>query len=577
MLNLSYGDLLPDVDEPIVVAYFTMEVGLSKNIPTYAGGLGVLAGDMIKTFADLKVPAVAVTLLNEKGYFRQKLDKNGTQTEEDEVWDREKYMKLLPNKVVVTLENRPVVVRAWQHDVVSPSDGIVPVYFLDTNVPANTTDDKKLTSHLYGGDQRYRIMQEAILGIGGLKMLKDIGYEEIENYHMNEGHASFLILELLNRTKNEEEKDYHKRYDFDKVKEKCVFTTHTPLAAGHDEFDLKMVKSVLGDDFFPLEEADAFSEHDKFSMTYLALNHSHYINGVAKRHKDVSRKLFPGYHIHAVTNAVHSVTWVSDPFRELYDEHIPNWSHDPFSLRYVFGIPGNEIWNTHMEAKKLLIDFVNKETKAKMDYDILTLGFARRMTGYKRPDLIFSDIQRLNKIADTQGKMQLIFAGKAHPNDYAGKAMIKHIFSLRQKLSKNINMVFLENYDMELSKRLVSGVDIWLNTPMRPYEASGTSGMKASHNGVVNFSVLDGWWLEGYIENVTGWSIGPRITEPEYECDNNCDIKDIYGKLEKEIIPMYYYDREKWIEMMKHTIAINASFFNTHRMVQQYVLDAYIG
>ncbi|MBN2101502.1 MAG: alpha-glucan family phosphorylase [Candidatus Aenigmarchaeota archaeon] len=567
---------MPDVDEPVVVAYFSMEVGLSADMPTYAGGLGVLAGDMIKTFADLKVPSVAVTLLNEKGYFRQKIDEKGNQSEEDEVWDREKYMKLLPNKVVVTLENRPVVVRAWQHDVVSPSGGIVPVYFLDTNVPANTIDDRKLTSHLYGGDQRYRIMQEAIIGIGGLKMLKDIGYEDIENYHMNEGHAAFLIMELLNRTKNEEEKDFNKKYDFEKVKDKCIFTTHTPLKAGQDEFDIGLVKSVLGEDFFPFEKMDAFSDSGKFSMTHLALNHSHYINGVAKRHKDVSRKLFPGYQIHSVTNGVHSVTWVSEAFKRLYDENIPNWSHDPFSLRYVFGIEDDEIWNTHMEAKKLLIDFVNENTKTKMDYDTITFGFARRMTGYKRPDLIFHNIEHLNKIADEIGKIQLIFAGKAHPNDEAGKMMIKHIFNQREILSKNIKIVFLENYNIDISKLLVAGVDVWLNTPMRPFEASGTSGMKASHNGVINFSVLDGWWLEGYIENVTGWSIGPRSSDPEHECDSHFDVADLYSKLEKEVLPMYYYDRQKWIEMMKHTIAINASFFNTHRMVQQYVLDAYI-
>ncbi|NOX71340.1 MAG: alpha-glucan family phosphorylase [Candidatus Micrarchaeota archaeon] len=566
---------LPDVDEDIVVAYFTMEIGLTENMPTYAGGLGILAGDVVKTFADLKVPAVAVTMLNEKGYFRQVLDDEGNQTEENEIWDKNKFMKPLPNKVVVTLEGRSVVVRAWEHYVESPSGGSVPVYFLDTDVPENTEYDRTLTSHLYGGDSRYRIMQEAILGIGGLKLLVDIGYENIENYHMNEGHAAFLILELLNRTKNEEEKNYKKRYDFDKVKEKCVFTTHTPLPAGHDSFDTEMVKSILGADYFPFDNVD-IPDNRKFSMTYLALNHSHYINGVAKRHKDITSRMFPGYRIHSITNGAHSATWVSEPFRDLYNKYIPNWSHDPFSLRYVFGIPKNEIWEAHIKAKENLFNLIKELTGETLDINALTMGFARRMTGYKRPTLIFRDIERLNKMAASGVKLQLIFAGKAHPKDIEGKEIIKELFRIKKRLGENIKFIFLENYGMKIAKQLISGVDIWLNTPQRPFEASGTSGMKASHNGVVNFSVLDGWWIEGYIEKVTGWSIGPKVASPDHLADDRKDAEDLYNKLEKEIMLMFYRDRERWIEIMKHSIAINASFFNTHRMVQQYVMNAYI-
>lgn len=567
---------LVDIDKEIIVAYFSMEIGVKSEIPTYAGGLGVLAGDMVKTLADLQVPSVAVTLLNEKGYFKQELDKEGNQIEKDDIWDKTKYMKRLPNKVAVSLENRNIVIQAWQYDVISPSGGIVPAYFLDTNVPENDEYDKKLTSRLYGGDQRYRIMQEAILGIGGLKMLVDIGYQEIENYHMNEGHAAFLILELLNRTKDDTKEEYSKKYDFEKIRSKCVFTTHTPIPAGHDLFDISMVKSVIGSGFSEIENIDAIDDSGKFSMTMLALNHSHYINGVAKRHKDVTKNMFPGYHIHSVTNGVHSYTWVSGSFKELYDEDIPNWSHDPFSLRYVFGIGSDKIWNTHMKSKKELINIIKKETGQEFDMDTLTIGFARRMTGYKRPDLIFSDIDRLNNIAKNKGKIQLVFAGKAHPNDQDGKNIIKKLFGMNKKLHENIRTVFLQGYNMDLSKKLVSGVDLWLNTPMRPYEASGTSGMKAAHNGVINFSVMDGWWIEGFIENVTGWSIGPGMTSTENEYDNKEDIEDLYNKLENDIIPAYYFNREKWIDMMKHSIAINASFFNTHRMVHQYVMDAYI-
>ena len=550
------------------IAYFSLEIGLKPEMPIYAGGLGILAGDTIKTFADKGVPVVAVTLLNEKGYFHQEIDNEGNQKEFPVNWKKEEVMKLLPNKVIVRLDDRDITIQAWVHEVKGVKGYIVPVILLDTNLETNKEEDRLLTSYLYGGDRKYRLMQEAVLGIGGVRMLKSLGHDHIEKYHMNEGHSALLTLELLNRD----------GVNLEDVREMCVFTTHTPVPAGHDSFDFELAKNVLKD-FINLEELrhdNIIDSEGKLNMTYLALYHSNYVNGVAKRHGEVSRKMFPGYSVDAITNGVHPVTWVSDEMAKLFDKHIPGWRTDSFSLRYALSISSEEIWNAHYEAKKKLIDFVNERTKIGMDPEILTIGFARRAATYKRADLIFRDKERLKKIYDSVGKFQLIFAGKAHPNDSEGKELIKKIWNDIKELQNHIKIVYLENYEMFLAKLLTSGCDVWLNTPKRPREASGTSGMKASLNGVLNFSVLDGWWLEGHIEDLTGWSIGPRPKDVEEEGDENKDIEDLYNKLEKKVIPTYYNNRDKWKSMMAHSIAINGSFFNTQRMVSQYVINAYI-
>jgi starch phosphorylase len=554
------------------IAYFTMEVGLEPKMPTYSGGLGVLAGDTIKSCADLGVPLIAVTLLNEKGYFAQRLDREGNQTESPVEWHKEEFLTLLPEKTSVHIESREVKIQVWEYVIKGISGATVPVYFLDTNLPENSEYDRTLTSFLYGGDQWYRLCQEIILGIGGLRTIEAIGYKNIEKYHMNEGHASILTLGLLERTKKDGEVDIYKKYDLESVRNKCIFTTHTPVAAGHDRFPLDLVKRALRSDL-PFEMPDIFIRDNEMNMTLIALNLSKYINGVAKKHGEVTREMFPGYVIDSITNGIHLLTWVAPAFKRLYDKYIPGWQSDYFSLRYALSIPKEEIFQAHLEAKKELIDYINAYTGIGMDYDTFTIGFARRATAYKRADLLLSDINRLVQINDKAGRIQIIYAGKAHPKDECGKELIRRIFAKIKELKSKIKIVYLENYDMELGKLIASGSDLWLNNPLPPQEASGTSGMKACLNGVPNLSILDGWWIEGCIENVTGWAIG---STQKHNTDSTQDAHDLYQKLEKIIIPMFYQEKDKWLEVMRHAIALNASFFNTQRMVQEYVLNAYL-
>ncbi len=554
------------------IAYFTMEAGLDTKMSTYSGGLGVLAGDTLKSCADLGISIIAVTLLNEKGYFAQKLDSNGAQAEAPAGWPKEKFLTLLPAQASVNIEGREVKIQAWEYSIKGVTGATVPVYFLDTNLQENAEYDRALTSFLYGGDKWYRLCQEIILGIGGVRVIEAIGYKNIEKYHMNEGHAAFLALELLERTKKDGEQDVHKKYDLESVRNKCIFTTHTPVAAGHDRFPLDLVKKALHSKL-PFEMPDIFIRDNEMNMTLIALNLSKYINGVAKKHGEVAREMFPGYSIDSITNGVHLSTWAAPAFKKLYDKHIPGWQSDYFSLRYAMGIPKDEISRAHQEAKKELIDHVNACTGAGMDYDTFTIGFARRVTAYKRADLLLSDISRLAEINDKAGRIQIIYGGKAHPSDGGGKELIKKIFSKIKELNPEIKISYLENYDMTQGKLITGGVDLWLNNPLPPQEASGTSGMKACLNGVPNLSVLDGWWIEGCIENVTGWAIGTLQSQGR---DSAQDARDLYQKLEKIILPMFYNEKDKWLEVMRHAIALNASFFNTQRMVQEYVLNAYL-
>lgn len=546
------------------IAYFSMEIGLMNEIPTYSGGLGVLAGDTIRSSADLKLPLVAVTLVSKKGYFRQEITKEGKQIEHPVEWEPSKIMELLPTEVKVQIQKREVRIKAWLYNAQSLTGGVVPILFLDTDVEENFPEDRKITSFLYGGDERYRLKQEIVLGIGGARMLEALGFS-IRKYHMNEGHSSLLTLELLRRYE----------LDVDRVREMCIFTTHTPVEAGHDKFHYDLIQEIMGE-IIPLRFLKKFGGHDRLNMTRLALNLSEFINGVAKRHRDISMEMFPGYEIHAITNGIHSYTWTCESFRRLYDKYLPGWANEPELLVRVGGIPDEEIWHAHMEAKKVLIDYVNKVTNIGMDYDTLTLGFARRATRYKRANLLFSDLEKLRKI-NKRGKMQIVFAGKAHPKDESGKKLIQEIFGYIEKLKDEIKIVYLEDYDMKLAAKLIPGVDVWLNTPLRPLEASGTSGMKAAHNGVINFSVLDGWWVEGWIEGVTGWAIGPHPDEQlSTEETKIRELDDLYNKLEYIIIPMFYQKRDEWIKMMENSIGKIAYYFNSHRMMRRYVTEAYL-
>ncbi len=468
-----------------------------------------------------------------------------------------------------------VHIQSWVYFVESPRGGIVPVIYLDADVPENSPEDRKLTDHLYGGDESYRIKQEMVLGIGGVRMLRKLGFR-IKKNHMNEGHAAFLTLELLQEYKKDIESvwDESHIWDFETVRNLCVFTTHTPLEAGHDKFSYDLYSRIFGD-YFPENILKTLAGEKNLNMTLLGFNLSNFVNGVAKKHGEVSQSMFPGYQINAITNGVHSYTWTSESMKKIYDKYLPGWANEPEIFVRIGAIPDKEIWNAHVKAKKKLIDYVNSVSDAEMEHETLTIGFARRATAYKRADLLFSDIKRLEKIGT--GKIQIVYAGKAHPKDTIGKQLIEKIFSFKQKLKGRIKIAFIQNYNMEIALKLVSGVDIWLNTPLRPLEASGTSGMKAAHNGVVNFSVLDGWWIEGHIEGFTGWSIGPDPTE--IKADNNmnkADADDLYSKLENTIIPLFYNDRKTWVRMMQNAIGKNAYYFNSHRMMRRYVTEAYI-
>ncbi len=557
------------------IAYFSMEIGVHNDIPTYSGGLGVLAGDTIRSAADLKLPMVAVTLMSRKGYFTQELDSAGKQTEHAAVWDPAQYMMLLPYRVSVEIEGKDVHVQAWLYHVVSLTGGSIPVFFLDTNLPSNSAENREITAHLYGGDLAYRLKQEIVLGIGGVRMLRRMEID-VRKYHMNEGHASFLLLELMIKYRRPIEDVWDERLVWDKrsVKNLCVFTTHTPVGAGHDKFPYDLVMKTLGE-IVPLSLLQELAGKEDLNMTLLALNLSRYVNGVAKKHGEVSKNMFPGYEINAITNGVHSFSWTCDSFKKVYDEYLPGWANEPELFVRVGRIPDDKLWAAHAEAKQRLISYVREKTGVELSLNTLTLGFARRATAYKRADLLFRDIERLERIGS--GKLQIIYAGKAHPHDAQGKQLIQNIFNYKERLKEKIKIVYLQNYNMEIALKLVSGVDIWLNTPLRPLEASGTSGMKATHNGVMNFSVLDGWWIEGHIEGFTGWSIGPAPQEltPGADADAR-DAEDLYQKLEQAIIPIYYGDRLTWIRMMQNAIGKNAYYFNSHRMMRRYVTEAYL-
>lgn len=561
------------VDERCI-AYFSMEIGLDALMPTYSGGLGVLAGDTIRSAADLKVPMVAVSLLHRKGYFYQRLEASGWQLEEPVEWNVDDFVTEENVRASVTIGGRPVRLRAWRRDVTGVSGYVVPVYFLDSDLPENAEQDRMLTHWLYGGDDNYRLCQEIILGIGGVRMLRSLGYRQIDRFHMNEGHASLCTLELLDERRRAGNRDAIVQEDVEAVRRMCIFTTHTPVPAGHDKFPVDLVAEVLGD-HPALTMRNLICCDGVLNMTYLALNLSHYVNGVAKKHGEISRHMFASYVIDSITNGVHAATWASEPFQALFDRHIPGWREDNFSLRYALSIPHKEVWNAHMAAKRDLIDYVNRETNTGMDVDFLTIGFARRAAAYKRADLLLRDPDRLRKIARDVGPFQIVYAGKSHPRDEEGKKMIQRIYQARKSLRDAVHIAYLPNYDMTLGKLVTSGVDVWLNTPQRPMEASGTSGMKAALNGVPSLSVLDGWWIEGCIEGTTGWAIGRDGRTPETSADNQADAASLYEKLEQVVAPLFYRDRDRYLDVMVHAIALNGSFFNTQRMMQQYVLKAY--
>jgi glycogen phosphorylase len=585
---------------PRKIAYFSMEIALESAMPSYSGGLGVLAGDTIRAAADLRLPMVAISLLYRKGFFEQRLADDGSQTEEPVEWKVEDFLKEEASRASVTIEGRKVELRTWRYDAKGVRGYAVPVYFLDADLPANADTDRALTGTLYGGDSYYRLCQEVLLGIGGVRILRALGYENLERFHMNEGHAALLSLELLAEEARARGRKRIRGEDIEKVRSMCVFTTHTPVPAGHDRFPMEFLTRVFPNqtDFLDLSDAGSAALMNRvlqvqepyadlkaaaqsgamLNMTQLAIGLTKYVNGVAKQHGATSRKMFPGVPIEAITNGVHAGTWSAPVFQQMFDRYVPDWREDNYSLRGVLGIPPEEVWTAHLIAKHELFELVRKKTGIKLDPEAFTVGFARRATAYKRADLLLHDLDRLRQISKQVGKFQVVYAGKSHPNDNSGKDLIRRIFQAKKALRKVVPTVFLDNYNMEVGGKMTAGVDLWLNTPQFPLEASGTSGMKAALNGVPSLSILDGWWVEGHIEGVTGWAIGNlRRGVPEDPLsDDRSEAESLYDKLESAILPTFYNDRRKFIEIMQHAIAVNGSYFNTQRMVQDYIANAYI-
>jgi starch phosphorylase len=550
------------------VAYFSMEIAINPGMPTYSGGLGVLAGDTLRSAADLCVPLVAFTLLHRKGYFQQHLDKDGRQSEDIQLWNPAAFCTEEAARVTVQVEDRTVLVRAMRYDMMGRSGHIVPIYLLDTDLPENSGWDRGLTDHLYGGDSNYRLQQEIVLGMGGARMANALGLD-INVYHMNEGHAALLTLALLESQMGGGAMGAATESDVAQVRRKCVFTTHTPVAAGHDRFSTEQSIRILGSDRTARLERQGCFRDGMLNMTLLALRFSRYANGVAMQHGKVSREMFPEFYIDAITNGVHAPTWLSESFQQMLDKHIPAWHRDNIYLRNGIDIPEQEITAAHARNKEALFAEVETRTGLAFNPNVLTLGFARRAATYKRATLLFTDPERLAKIAQEAGGLQILYAGKAHPQDDPGKEIIHSVIETAARLSSDLlKIVYLENYDWSLGAMLTAGVDVWVNTPRRPYEASGTSGMKAALNGVPSLSILDGWWIEGCIENVTGWAIedGP---------DDTAEAESLYAKLENAVVPLYKQAPEQWARLMRTTMAFNGSYFNTNRMALQYVRNAY--
>ena len=559
------------------IAYFSMEMALRPEMHTYSGGLGVLAGDTAKSCADLGLPVVFVTLVCSQGYLRQEIDARGRQIEHADPWNPSEFATPLRAKVAVLIEGREVWVRPWLHVLSSPMGSRIPVLLLDTNVDENAISDRQITARLYGSGSDYRLKQEAVLGIGGLRILQALGFE-IRKYHLNEGHAALLALDLLRRYPLHPDQVANERMKFQltPVRDACIFTTHTPVEAGHDRFDYGLFEQVL-QGYVDTKQVQLIAGDDALNMTRLALNLSGFVNGVAARHAQTTTRMFPGYDIRAITNGVHLPTWAHPAMRDLFNQHFPSWAFEPEMMVRADQLSADQVWTAHSRAKSDLITEVARRTGVGLDHDRPLIGFARRMTAYKRPDLLFTDLDRLRQINARQ-PFQIVLAGKSHPSDEPGKALIQRIHEQIESVAPELKIVFVPNYETRLAGFLIAGVDIWLNTPTPPMEASGTSGMKAALNGVLNLSVLDGWWLEACIEGVTGWAIGQDGEAGHHEgAAPVASAEDLYQKLEQVVLPLYHHDREKWIWMMRQAIAKVACYFNTQRMMRRYAAEAYIG
>ncbi len=605
------------------IAYFCAEYGVHNSLPNYSGGLGILAGDHLKSASDMNVPLVAIGLLYRYGYFRQQIGHDGWQKESyNDVFESELAVTPVSDeaggrlKVSVHIRGREVFAQAWLARI-----GRLSLYLLDTNISENADVDRLITGHLYGGDTETRIVQEKVLGIGGVRLLRKLGVEP-EVYHLNEGHAAFSTLELVR-----EHVEQHPEASFAdalaEVKPKCVFTTHTPVAAGNDVFDPKLIVECFSEEFIDslklttgeflaLGRADLADDKEFFGMTPLAIRMCRSANGVSAKHGEVSRqlwlKMFPdladagAVPITSVTNGVHPPTWIPPLFQSLYERVAgPAWCEAARDgnawSSMIEGLSDKDIWSAHRTLKELLIAFIRYRTRSKKTGDVdtihehaetetllspdaLTIGFARRVAAYKRWDLLFTDLERLLKLVDDNERpVQFVFAGKAHPQDKTAKTILQELMSINHDSSWQKRAVFIEDYDQEVARYLVQGVDVWMNVPRRPMEASGTSGMKAAMNGALNFSVLDGWWIEGF-NGDNGFAIGGLDTEGTDEEMDAADARALYSALENEVIPAYYSHDEngvpvEWVRRMKDSIATLTPQFSSDRMLADYLSSIY--
>lgn len=549
------------------IAYLCLEMAINSHIKSYAGGLGILAGDTVKSYGDLGLDAVAVTLLYKNGYFKQSIDTDtGAQVESNDNWDYYNQLQLTGKSFEIEIESRSIKVQIWKYDIAAATGHLVPIYFLDTNLPENNSEDQAICYNLYSKYEHTRLKQEILLGVGAVKALQALGYGLMDKYHLNESHATFTIpyLQLLLNSR-------------DQAKQRIVFTTHTPLEHGHKKYQFAALQNQLtektnGNTVFEILLENTQNKLE-INMTRYCLDNSNYANAVSLKHAEVMLQLFPGFNIDYVTNGIHTGTWVSDSIAQLFDKHLPDWKTDSTVLRNALNISDAEIKTAHDQNKSKLFEFIQQTCNKTFDPSKFTIGFARRVDSYKRQNFVFQDLQRLESIAKRFGGLQFVFAGKAYPDTADQDSTLAQVYKLSQRSDLNIDIVYLPDYDMNIGKAMVAGVDIWLNNPLRPLEASGTSGMKAALNGVPNFSVVDGWWVEGWVENETGWAIGD---ENSHISDEAYELEQLYSKLERVILPTYFYDTKKWYEIMRQAIAINASHFNTQRMVLQYLEKAYI-
>ncbi len=606
--------------EEMCIAYFSCEYGLDEGLPVYSGGLGVLSGDHLKATSDLGIPLVGVGLLYREGYFRQRLNSDGWQTEEypENDWYN------MPVKRVTDDTGTPIIisVKMGEEDVKAQiwnvKVGQTKLYLLDTNFPENSSWAREITNRLYGGDRDMRLRQELLLGIGGVRALLAIGKRPTV-YHLNEGHSAFLILERIRMLMGSERMDFATAREL--VMASNVFTTHTPVPAGNEQFDPELLKPYLEgmvheigitwDDFLQFGRAHPKDTHEAFGMTVLALRLSSFCNGVSRLHGTVSRHMWKKIWekvpekeipITHVTNGIHTHTWVSHDMKDLFESYFgPRFSQSPQDMSFwqrTDSIPDAELWRTHNQRRERLVFFTRKRLKQQMvrrgapvsdvnwaeevlDPLALTIGFARRFATYKRATLLFEDLERLQKIlCNSERPVQILFSGKAHPQDIPAKELIKSIIHIIQEPPFRSRIVFIEDYDINVARYLVQGVDVWLNTPKRPLEASGTSGMKAAVNGALNLSILDGWWDEGYSPE-TGWAIGNGFSFESEEERNLIESRALYNCIENEVVPMFY-NRDNndlprtWIKRMKTAIRELGSQFSTHRMLREYTEKLYI-